>query len=102
MLKPGVRAFSSLWTWLSGAGQECSELRLDAKTEGGVLLRSTDVLAVWRDCELAKGLELVLDMVGVAEVMDQFRRELVRIGTSSISSKRVLLEAGDFRLCVRG
>jgi hypothetical protein len=48
--------------------------------------KSTEVVAVWGDCGLGKGLELVSDVVGVVEDIDQFRRLLVRIGTTSHSS----------------
>jgi len=33
--------------------------------------RSSDVWAVWRECGLPNGFELMLDVVGVAEEMDE-------------------------------
>lgn len=47
------------------------------------LPRSTDVVAVFRDCGLWKGLELVSEAVGVVEDMDQLRRLLERGGMTS-------------------
>lgn len=52
------------------------EVRLeDFLSEEEALLRSTEVLVVWRDCGRWKGLELLVsDMVAVAEEADQARR----------------------------
>ena len=63
------------------------------------LLRSTDVPAVWREC--ANELELVLEIVGVCEVMDQCRRLLVRMGTESATSSLFPLLRVEFPLGVR-
>ena len=62
------------------------------------MLRSTDVLAVWAD--RGNVWELVLDVVGVADVMDQFRMELDRGGISSSSSKGG--RGSEVKLFVRG
>ncbi len=60
-----------------------SEVRLADLIEKP-LLRSTDVSAVCR--EWVKEVELVLETVGVCEVMDQCRKLLVRMGTDSVLS----------------
>ena len=62
------------------------------------MLRSTDVLAVWAD--RGNVWELVLDVVGVADVMDQFRMELDRGGISSSSSNGG--RGSEVKLFVRG
>ena len=50
------------------------EVRLEALREEEALLRSTEVLIVWREWGRWKGLELVSDTVAVAEEADQARR----------------------------
>src|SRR3569833_242903 len=108
MLKPGVRGFTGLVSASGTTQWDCwygplllTELRLELNMDGSVLVRSTDVLAVWRECGRGNGLELELDMVGVADVMDQCRSELVRMGTSS-SSSGLVRDSVDMRLLVRG
>lgn len=76
------------------------ELRLEFLIEN-VFPRSTEVVAVCRDCGLWKGLELVSDVVGVAEEIDQLRRLLVRRGTTSESSSVFNLRKLEVRLFVR-
>lgn len=56
------------------------DVRLDALRDAEALLRSTEVLAVCRDWGRWKGLELVSDMVAVAEDADQARRLRVFLG----------------------
>lgn len=53
--------------------------------EGGPKLRSTDVLAVCRDWGRWKGLELVSEVVGVVDDVDQPRTLRVRTGCSGLS-----------------
>lgn len=102
MLKPapGVAASTGDGSALSRAVQNevwsavplCNELQLSFMNED-MVARSTDVVAVCLDC--GRGNELVLDMVGVAEDIDQWRRLLVRIGTCSQISSSLLFFRGD-------
>ncbi len=96
MLKPGDFVFPGLLAWLL-----LSELRLELTTEGSVLLRSTEVFAVWRESGLVNVLELALEVVGVVEEMDQWRMELVRMGTCPSISPSFDIGGIDTRLLVR-
>jgi len=58
--------------------------------EGAPWLRSIDVLAVWRDCGRWNGLELVSEVVGVADEVDHPRRlRVLNVACSEPSSKWV-------------